>query len=67
MVGAHAEDLSIEEQQCIAQMIYKLLDGKPFFEHLPQSVKEAYHFISNSNPDQDVVNHLRATILKAAE
>ena len=67
MVGAHAEDLSIEEQQCIAQMINQLFDGKPFLEHLPQSVKEAFHFIGNSNPDQDVVNHLRNTILKAAE
>ena len=67
MVGAHAEDLSIEEQQCIAQMIYQLFDGKPFLEHLPDSVKEAFHFIGNSNPDQGVVDHLRATILKAAE
>ena len=30
MVGAHAEDPSIEEHQFIAQMIYQLFDGKPF-------------------------------------
>ena len=67
MVGAHAEDLSIEEQQYIAKMIYQLFDGKPFLEHLPRSVKEAFHFIGNSKPDPEIVDHLRATILKAAE
>ena len=67
MVGAHAENLSIEEQQYIAKMIYQLFDGYPFLEHLPRSVKEAFHFIGNSNPDPKVVDHLRATILKAAE
>ena len=67
MVGAHAEDLSIKEQQCIAQLIYQLFDGKPFLEHLPRSVKEAFHFIGNSDPDPEVVDHLRDTILIAAD
>ena len=67
MVGAHAEDLSIEEQECIAKMICQLFDGKPFLEHLPESAKEAFHFIGNSNPDPEVVDHLRKTILRAAE
>ena len=67
MIGAHAEDLSIEEQQHIVHMLYVLFDGKPFLEHLPKSVREAFHFIGNSNPDPKVVDHLRATILKAAK
>ena len=67
MVGAHAENLSHEEQECIMQMIYKRFDGKPFLEHLPRLVKEAFHFIGNSDPDPVVVKHMRATILKAAE
>ena len=29
--------------------------------------KEAFHFIGNSNPDPEVVDHLRITILEAAE
>jgi len=67
MIGAHAEGLSIEEQQCIANMICRLFDGKPFLEHLPQSRMDAFHFIGNEKPDPKVVEKLKATIFKAAE
>ena len=67
MLGAHAEDVSIEDQELIIQTIYQRFDGKPFLEHLPQLKEEAFHFLANSKPDSKSVNHLRATIVKAAE
>ena len=67
MLGAHAEDVSIEDQELIIQTIYRRFDGKLFLEHLPQLREEAFHFLANSKPDPKSVNHLRATIVKAAE
>ena len=67
MLGAHAEGVSTEDQELIIQTIYRRFDGKPFLEHLPQLKKEAFHFLANSKPDPKSVNHLRATIVKAAE
>ena len=67
MLGAHAEDVSIEDQELIIQTIYRRFDGMPFLEHLPQLKEEAFHFLANSKPDPKSVNHLRATIVKAAE
>ena len=67
MLGAHAENLSIEDQELITQTIYQRFLGKPFLEHLPRSKEEAFHFLANSNPDPKAVNHLRSTVLKAAE
>ena len=67
MLGAHAEGLSDEEQELIIQKICQRFDGKPFLEHLPQLKKEAFHFLANSNPNPKSVEHLRSTVLKAAE
>ena len=67
MLGAHAENLSDKEQELIIQMIYQCFDGKPFLEHLPRLKKEAFHFLANSNPNPRSVEHLRSTVLKAAE
>ena len=67
MVGAHAEGLSYAEKEMIIQTICQRFDGKPFLEHLPQSKKEAFHFLANSNADPESVEHLRSTVLKAAE
>ena len=67
MLGAHAENVSTEIQELIIQTIYQRFYGKPFLEHLPQSKSEAFHFLGNSNPDPKSVEHLRSTILKAAE
>ena len=67
MLGTHAEDLSIESQELIIQTICQRFDGKPFLEHLPRSKEEAFHFVANSNPDPKSVDHLRSTVLKAAE
>ena len=67
MLGAHAEDVSIEDQELIIQTIYQRFDGKPFLEHLPRLKEEAFHFLANSKPDPKYVNHLRAIIVKAAE
>ena len=67
MLGAHAEDLSEKEQELIIQTIYQRFDGKPFLEHLPQLKEEAFHFLANSNPNPKSVEHLRSTVLKAAE
>ena len=67
MLGTHAEDVSIETQELIIQTICQRFDGKPFLEHLPRSKEEAFHFLANSNPDPKSVDHLRSTVLKAAE
>ena len=67
MLGAHAEGLSDAEKKMIIQTICQRFDGKPFLEHLPQSKKEAFHFLANSNPDPKSVEYLRSTVLKAAE
>ena len=67
MLGAHAENVSIEMQELIIQTIYQRFDGKPFLEHLPQLKEKAFHFLANSNPDHKSVEHLRCTVLKAAE
>ena len=67
MLGAHAEDVSTEIQELIIQTIYQRFYGKPFLKHLPRSKNEAFHFLGNSNPDPKSVDHLRSTILKAAE
>ena len=67
MLGTHAEDVSIEAQELIIQTICQRFDGKPFLEHLPRSKEEAFHFVANSNPDPKSVDHLRSTVLKAAE
>ena len=67
MLGAHAENLSDEEQELIIQTICQRFDGKSFLEHLPRSRKEAFHFLANSNPNPKSVDHLRSTVLKAAE
>ena len=67
MLGAHAENVSLEMQELIIQTICQRFDGKPFLEHLPQLKEEAFHFLANSNPDPKSVEHLRCTVLKAAE
>ena len=67
MLGAHAENISIEMQELIIQTIYQRFDGKPFLKHLPRLKEEAFHFLANSNPDPKSVEHLRCTVLKAAE
>ena len=67
MLGAHAENVSVEEQESIINTIFQRFYGKPFLEHLPRSRKEAFHFLANSNPDPKSVHHLRSTVLKAAE
>ena len=67
MLGAHAENLSDIEQELIIQTICQRFDGKPFLEHLPLLKKEAFHFLANSNPNPQSVEHLRSTVLKAAE
>ena len=67
MLGAHAEGLSDEEQELMVQKICQRFDGKPFLEHLPLLKKEAFHFLANSNPNPKSVEHLRSTVLKAAE
>ena len=67
MLGTHAEDLLDEEKEMIIQMIYKRFNCKAFLEHLPQSKKEAFHFLANSNPSRKSVEDLRSTVLKAAK
>jgi len=67
MIGAHAENVSTEEQQKIIQEIQDHFYGTPLLEHLPQSPKDWFYFIGNSKPDQKVVSHLRCTILKAVQ
>ena len=67
MLGTHAEDLSDEKKEMIIQTIYQRFDGKAFLEHLPQSKREAFHFLANSNPNPKSVEDLRSTVLKAAE
>ena len=67
MLGTHAEDLSVEEKEMIIQVIYQRFDGKAFLEHLPQSKREAFHFLANSNPDPKSVEDLRSIVLKAVE
>jgi len=67
MLGAHAENVSVENKKLIIQTICQRFDGKPFLEHLPRSKEEAFHFLANSNPNPISVDHLRSTVLKAAE
>ena len=67
MLGAHAENVSVEVQQSIIKVICQRFYGKPFLEHLPRLKKEAFHFLANSNPDPESVHYLRSTIVKAAE
>ena len=67
MLGAHAEGLSSADKEMIIQTICQRFYGKLFLEHLPQLEKEAFHFLANSNPDPESVEHLRSTVLKAAE
>jgi len=67
MLGAHAENVSVEKQKLIIQTICQRFDGKLFLEHLPRSKEEAFHFLANSNPNPKSVDHLRSTVLKAAE
>ena len=67
MVGAHAEGISIEEQEKMIQEIQEYFFGTPLFKHLPHSKNDRFYFIGNSKPDQKVVDHLRSTILKAVQ
>jgi len=67
MVGAHAEDVSIEDQQKIIADIQEHFYGTPLLEHLPRSQDDGFYFIGNSKPNQNVLNHLRSTILKAVK
>ena len=67
MLGAHAEGLSSADKEMIIQTICQCFYGKPFLEHLPQLEKEAFHFLANSNPDPESVEHLRSTVIKAAQ
>jgi len=67
MIGAHAEDVSIEDQQKMITDIREYFHGTPLLEHLPRSQEDCFYFIGNSKPDQKVLNHLRSTILKAVQ
>ena len=67
MIGAHAEDVTIEEKRQMIQEIRKHFFGTPLLEHLPRSPEDCFYFIGNSKPDQKVVNHLRSTIMNAVE
>lgn len=66
MIGTHAENLSPDDENKIITTICKKFHGKPFMDHLPPDESKAFHFIANSNPNMEVVNHLRSTILKGA-
>ena len=66
MVGAHAENITLEQQNFIVCTILERFNGKKFLEHLPSDITMAFHFIGNSNPNLEVVQHLRGVILQAA-
>ena len=66
MVGAHAENITLEQQEEIVSTILERFNGKKFLEHLPSDITKAFHFIGNSNPNPEVVQHLRGVILQAA-
>ena len=65
MIGAHAEDVTTEEKEQMVQAIRDHFYGTPLLEHLPRLPEDCFYFIGNSKPDQNVVKHLRSTILKA--
>ena len=66
MVGAHAENITLEQQEEIVSTILERFNGKKFLEHLPSDITKAFHFIGNSKPNPEVVCHLRSVILQAA-
>ena len=66
MVGAHAENITLEQQEEIVSTILEQFNGKKFLEHLPSDITKAFHFIGNSKPNPEVVCHLRGVILQAA-
>ena len=66
MVGAHAENITLEQQENIAFTILERFSGKKFLEHLPSDIIKAFHFIGNSKPNPEAVHHLRSVIFQAA-
>ena len=66
MVGAHAENSTLEQKNIIICTILERFNGKRFLEHLPSDITKAFHFIGNSKPNPEVVHHLRDVILQAA-
>ena len=67
MVGTHAESLTVQDEHSIISKIKQKFAGKAFMDHLPTEESEAFHFITNSNPDTHRVNHLRFTIVEGAK
>ena len=67
VVGTHAENLSTQDEMLIVSFIRERFFGKPFMEHLPRLDSDAFHFIANSKPNVEKVNHLRLTILNGAK
>ena len=66
MVGAHAENITLEQQEIIISTILDRFSGKRFIEHLPSDIKKAFHFIGNSKPSPEVIDHLKDVIYEAA-
>ena len=67
MVGTHVEKFSKEDENRVTLYIRKKFFGKPFMEHIPSDDEDAFHFIANSNPNSEKVQHLRSTIVKGAK
>ena len=67
MIGTHVEKFSEEDERQVMSFICKKFDRQPFMEHLPNKDEDAFHFIANSKPNFDKVQHLRSTIVSGAE
>jgi len=66
MVGAHAENVSTQDKKYFIDAIRKHFQGRKLLEHLPFQLEHAFHFIANSNPNAQDIDHLRCTITLAA-
>ncbi|XP_065901120.1 uncharacterized protein [Dysidea avara] len=68
MVATHAKGLSDAQREKMRLFLIKSFSGKPFMDHLPQSLAmgEAFFFIDNSERDPQMFDALRGITLKAA-
>jgi len=66
MIATHAKGLTDQQKQDIIDEFYKAFECRPFLDHLPTEISNAFHFIDNEAREPEVFTAVKEIILKAS-
>ena len=67
MMATHSKGLTDQQKGTIKLQFYEYFSSKPFFDHLPRELEDAFHFIDNKFRDPMVFERVKQVVLKAAK